>query len=106
MRFVDLCLKFGDDDECFVGEGPLTFITDEDGNVEIPQTNSKLLEKIQSGTGGPFQGNGSIVEVSTKFGGSTPAEVTQDQDSGENNIKSAKAVKLGYPYKLNNFTKN
>lgn len=77
MRFLDLCLKFGDDeDECYLGEGPITFITDEDGNVAMPRNDAYLLRAIQAGIGGPFQGNGSIVEVSTKFGGATPEKIT------------------------------
>ena len=77
MRFLDVCLKFGDEeDECYLGEGPITFITDEDGNVKMPRSDRYLLRAIQAGIGGTFQGNGSIVEVSTKFGGTTPETLT------------------------------
>lgn len=47
VRFLDLCVKFGDDeDECYLGEGPMTFITDEDGNIVMPRNDAYLLRAI------------------------------------------------------------
>jgi hypothetical protein len=47
VRFLDLCVKFGDDeDECYEGEGPMTFISDEDGNVKMPRNDRYLLRAI------------------------------------------------------------
>jgi len=93
-----VCIKYGDDNKCLNGDGPLTFVTDEDQNISTDLTQTQLMEKINSGIGSFFQGNGSIVEIGPIFGAVTPTNIDQNTTSGENDLKGANATTFGYAY--------
>ena len=64
------------------------------------------MELVQTGKGGNSQGNGNIVEISTMFGNTVPANVTQDPESGLNNLRSATLAVMGIPYLRYNFNRS
>lgn len=53
----------------------------------------KLLEAVQAGKVGI-----NVVELSSVVGGTVPEKITQDLEKGTNDIKSARAIMLGFPY--------
>ena len=61
------------------------------------------MKAVQSGKGGFSQGSGNIVDVNTMFGGISPETVTQDQDTGVNDLKSATVATMGIPFEMNGF---
>lgn len=107
-KWTDICNKIGDD--CFGLESILQF-----GYKSTPQQNgppkkewklnenfasdAELLKAVQDGTK-----DSQVVELSSIIGGTTPETITQDLENGTNDVKSAKAMMLGYPYLLGNFT--
>jgi len=37
------------------------------------------------------------------FGGTVPEQVTQDQETGDNDLKTATAVSMGIPFEMNGY---
>jgi hypothetical protein len=64
------------------------------------------LNAVKSGKGGYAQGNYNILEISPIFGGTTPENVTQDANTGSNNIQKAKVALMFFPYVEGSYTRN
>ena len=115
MSWTDICNKFPEDsDTCLGNEGILRF-----GYAEVPweglgprmgppefewspdsiASDAELLEMVQTGTTGQ-----SVIELKAVLGGTVPEEITQDLDTGENDIRSAKSAIFGYPYSYGDYT--
>lgn len=47
-----------------------------------------------------YQGNGNIIDLAPILGGTQPEVITQNSQSGVNDIKSAKSTLISYPYTL------
>jgi len=74
----------------------MTFELNSNGAVDTSLTNAKLLTKVK--TGKQYSSSSNIIETGPLFGGSDPKKITQDSSTGANDIKSAKATTLAYPY--------
>jgi hypothetical protein len=90
FKFDDICVKIGQPGQqfCLFGESPLTFAQNQFGVIDFTQftSDSDLLTKVQSGTGGRSNGNGDIIEIDQIFGGTVPEAVTQDSQTGQNDL--------------------
>ena len=103
IKYVDVCIKAGP--ACVMGKNPVTFATNQQGQVNIDQfsTDADLLTAVQSGKGSIYQGSGNIIEVDPIFGGTNPAQITQNEETGENDLKSSTVALMALPYQKRDY---
>ena len=90
--------------ECIQSKSLLSFALNGSGQLDLSlvDTQSELMQRVKSGKGGFYQGSGSIIELAPILGGTTPETITQDKDTGINNIEAAKSAMMSFPYSLHN----
>ena len=106
ITYDSICIKAGP--RCISGKGPLTFVSNEQLEVQFDSygSDADLLKAIKSGIGGASTGSGNILPVTSIFGGTTPESVDQRASSGENNIEKALAASFGYAFSNSGTTRN
>lgn len=106
VAWTDICTKVGAD--CLRRESVLQFAYEtvpqnagppkKKWKPEAYADDAALLAAVRAGTKG-----GQIIDLGGSLGGTVPEEITQDKETGANDIKSAKAAMLGYPYKYGDY---
>ena len=68
-------------------------------------SDKELKDQVKTGTGGNSMGNGNIIDIEQIFGGLTPETVTQDDQTGANDLEKAMSATMGFVYENGDISK-